>query len=188
MDSEIEVKFAHIDKDVLKNTLLLLWWILDQPHMLMRRAIFRVDSDIPSRLRVRDEGTKITMTYKKVLDHSTIDGVKEIELTINSFDDGVLFLTSLWYDQKAYQESYREKRLLDGCEICIDERPWLDPFVEIEWPSQNIVEYVSKKLWLVRKDALFGPVNTLYVKFLGCDSDELNTIDITFDQPLVSKL
>ena len=69
--------------------------MLDQPHTLMRRAIFHVNSDIPSRLRVRDEGTKIIMTYKKVLDHSTIDGVKEIELIIDSFDSGILFLTSL---------------------------------------------------------------------------------------------
>jgi adenylate cyclase class 2 len=188
MHSEIEVKFAHIDKSLIRKTIIDLWWVIIQPHTLMRRAIFNIHWDTNGWLRVRDEWNKITMTYKKVVDNFTIDGVKEFEIIVDDFDSSMQFLTSLWYLQKAYQESYREKRFLDWCEICLDEWPWLEPFVEIEWPNEHMVKSLSLKLGYDRENALFWPVNILYVMFLWYDYYELNTINITFDNPLVSRL
>ena len=190
MKAEIEVKFSPIEREKVIDTLYLLWAKLVLSNTLMKRAIFAVPHHGDnSRIRVRDEWSKITLSYKTISDQTTIDGVQELELIIDSFDKAIEMLTILWYRKKAYQESYREKRLLNECEICIDERPGLSPFIEIEWNNEQNVMDLSAKLGFCRDDALFGAVNTLYVKFLWYDHDELNEIsEITFDKPLYSKL
>ncbi len=48
--------------------------------------------------------------------------------------------------EKAYQETYRETwKMLDGTEIMLDEWPGIEPFIEIEGVSEDIVrEWVEK--------------------------------------------
>lgn len=79
--------------------------------------------------RVRDEGDKITMSVKENGNEETISDQKEICLTVEDFSDAEMFLQALGCTFKAYQESKREVWKLDGVEICIDEWPWLEPFV-----------------------------------------------------------
>jgi len=51
---------------------------------------------------------------------------------VDDFQTCVQFLQAVGLEQKAYQETYREIRDLDGVQITFDERPGLQPFMEIE--------------------------------------------------------
>ncbi len=75
--------------------------------------------------------------------------------------------------------------LYDGVEITIDTWPGLEPFVEIEGPSEKAVCKVSSELGLDYAQALFGAVDVVYEKKLGIPPNVINmqTPEITFENP-----
>lgn len=83
---------------------------------------------------------------------------------INDFNEAEKFLVMIGCTKKAYQETKREIWKLDNVEICIDEWPFLEPFVEIEGKSEKEVKIVSKKLGFDYLKAYFGAVDMIYSK------------------------
>ena len=73
MNTEIEAKFVNVSIDDVRSNLTKLGAVLEQPMRLMKRVT--IDSDFMRSnnafLRIRDEGNKITITYKQfgLLDH-----------------------------------------------------------------------------------------------------------------------
>ena len=134
MNIEFEATFTNIDKDEMRAKLSSVGARLVRSEYMQKRFVFTLPKghEIPGGwLRVRDEGDKITMSLK-VISGNTIEDQKEICLTVNDFNEAVLFLESIGCVQKAYQESKRELWMLDDVEITIDEWPFLEPFVEVE--------------------------------------------------------
>jgi adenylate cyclase class 2 len=135
-------------------------------------------------IRVRDEGSCITCSYKEVDKTKTIDQVKEIEFDVSNFDACVLFLKCIGLQQKAFQETYRETRKWRNLQITIDEWPWLKPFIEIEWASSEEVEEAIQALWYSIDDAIFGAVDEIYLIELWIPTNIINNTEvITFDNP-----
>ena len=99
-------------------------------------------------IRLRTDGKKTTLTVKHIIDSQAIDGTKEREVVVDDFDITNSLLNQLWYTAKSYQENNRESYSIDGCDIEIDSRPHIPPYLEIEWPSVQAVESVVDKLWL----------------------------------------
>jgi predicted adenylyl cyclase CyaB len=186
MHTEFEVKFLGIDPVKLEEKIVEEGGLLEQWETLLRRVVF---AGVTSNefVRVRDEWSKITMTYKNV-QSNTIDGVRELNITINSFEDGVSLLEHAGLIKNAYQESYRTIYMLDECEICIDRWPGISLYCEIEWPTQELVEWVAQKLWLNLGTAFGGPVNAIYEQELWFVSWELETIkELSFANPPMKK-
>lgn len=123
---EIEATFINIDKDQLRAQLKGLCAKLLQPELLMRRTIFDIDDY--SFVRVRDEGNRITMSYKH-LDAVSLSGMKEICLNVNNYDEAIAFVKACGLKIKAVQETLREEWELDGVELDIDTWPWLPPLM-----------------------------------------------------------
>lgn len=163
MKSEIEAKFLNIDFEQIRAKLSSLGGQLVKPMRMMHR----VTIDTPAMkakdafLRVRDEGDKVTMTYKQ-FDALALDGVKEIEITTDSFDNAVELLTAAGLPHHSLQESRRETWELGEVEIVLDEWPWLNPYIEIEGPAEDSVKEAAAKLSLDWKNAVFGDVMTAY--------------------------
>ena len=63
MNNEIEASFLDIDKDEIRAKLKAAGATLGYAEVLMRRVVF--DTGPHSFARVRDEGDKIVMTYKR---------------------------------------------------------------------------------------------------------------------------
>lgn len=167
MQTEIEVKFLGINHDAMRARLQKAGAHLEQPMRLMRRTIFdwpdgRLEKSADAHVRVRDEGHRVTMTYKNYDLQLSVEGTKEVEITVNDFQAAVDLLQALGMVAKSQQESKRETWRLDDCEVVLDEWPWLKPFMEIEGPSQKSLKAVAKKLGLVWKDAISGSVTVAY--------------------------
>jgi adenylate cyclase class 2 len=165
MDIEYEATFLNINKDEIREKLKNVRAKLIKPEFLQKRFNF-----IPPKIlikyswiRVRDEGDKITMSYKAIKGDKIKDQ-KEINLVIDDFKKGIEFLEVIGCQRKAYQETKREMWNLDGVEICIDEWPFLEPFVEIEGKSEKEVKSVSEKLGFDYSKALFCAVGLIYSK------------------------
>lgn len=169
MQTEYEATFINIDKDEVRERLKKVGAILVKPEVLMKRYTFNLPEGQDKQhawARVRDEGDKITMSFKIVNDGGTgrIDEQKEICLKIDNFGNGVEFLKELGCKEKAYQESKREIWQIGETEICIDEWPFLEPFVEVEGPNEQEVKEVSAQLGFDYTKAIFCAVGAIYAK------------------------
>lgn len=168
MQTEIEAKFLAIDHDAMRARLRDLGAECVHPMRLMTRSIMdfpdrRLEVERGGWLRIRDEGDKITLTYKEVKEHQ-LGGAKEIETTVGSLEKACEVFRALGMVEFSFQESKRETWRLGDAEIVLDEWPWLDPFMEIESTSEQAVQDTAKALGLAWEDAVFGTVTTIYRK------------------------
>ena len=70
--------------------------------------------------------------------------------------------------------------MLDGCEVVLDEWPWLEPMIEIEGPSEESVKTAAALLGCEWDDAIFGTVVTAYrtqYPALKSDMDFVNILN-----------
>jgi len=176
MNIEYEAKFLNIDKDKIRAKLKEIGAKLVQAEVLQKRVVFELPKGHEIKggwLRVRDEGDKVTMSLK-VVDGEKIENQKEICLKVDNFDEAVSFLLSIGCIKKAYQETKRETWSFDGIEITIDEWPFLEPFVEIEGKSEEIVKSFCEKIEFDYSKAMFCATDTVYKLKYGVPFEVVN--------------
>lgn len=192
MKTEFEVKFVNVNHDDMRIKLNNVGAKLTKPMRLMRRAIIENEL-LKSRdafLRVRDEGDKITLTYKQ-FSNLSIDGAKEHEIVVSDFQETVDLLAAAGLPHRSIQESKRETWTFDGAEIVLDEWPWLNPYIEIEAESEEAVKKASNALGFSWDEAVFGDVMAAYraqYPNLGMNETVGNLSEVKFGDPLPEML
>ena len=188
MKTEYEAKFLNIEIDTMRQKLQEVGAVLEKPMRLMRRVTIDTD-DLKKKdafVRVRDEGDRVTMTYKQ-FDSLSIDGAKEYEIVVGDFDEAVALLAAAGLPHGSFQESKRETWKFDTVEIMIDEWPWLKPYVEIESNSEAEVRDFFLLLGFKWSQAVFGDVMAAYraqYPHLG-ERDTVGTVpEVKFGDPL----
>lgn len=163
---EYEARFLNVDKEKIRKKLKELGAKKEHKVMKFKRTVHRVPETVKGYARVRDEGDKITMTVKSYKPESK--HAIETEVSINEpFEIGTQFLENSGLPQKAYQETYREKWIIDGCnEITIDDIPALS-YVEIDCKSEEKVFNIAEKLGLDKSQAHYGPFSKTYEEEYG---------------------
>ncbi len=187
METEIEAIFTDINKDTIRTKLTKLGADCIHTERIQKRKNYDfIDMSLAKKkgwVRLRDEGHAIVLTYKQ-MDKRSIDGMKEINITVDDFAITDSFLETIGLKKKSYQETKCESWKLDDVEIEIDEWPWLPPFIEIEGENIKKVEETANKLGFKMSDATYGAVNNLYAKKykLENDEDDVSFVDITFEK------
>lgn len=191
MKEEIEVKFIEVDFDEVRAKIKDLGGEQTLPMTTMRRAIL----DFPDKrlhdlehawtwVRVRDEGDRITVTLKAV----SKDGskrVNEIEYEASSFEQAVGVFKAIGMKLWSLQETRREIWELDGCELMLDEWPWIPPLVEIEGEDIESLKSVAAKLEFDWNKHEIGSSDFVYEKYYpGMKAgDTIGDIpELTFDE------
>jgi adenylate cyclase class 2 len=177
METEIEAKFPNINKDNLREKLKEIGAVLEYEEVLMRRSNF----DYPDRtldkkggwIRVRDEGNKVTLSYKQLNDR-TLHGTKEVSLVVDNFEKSCEFLLAVGFEIKAQQETKREKWTHRGVEITIDTWPWVPSFVELESKNESTLKEISSLLGFNWADAMHGSVETIYQMHYDFSESEID--------------
>ena len=160
MNKEIEAKFFIDSKEEIRKKLSSLNFNLIKKEFLMKRKTF--DSEANGKwFRVRDEGDKITMTYKNIFDKS-INGVNEIEIAVNDFDKASEMLNQTNFKERSYHENFREIWSNKDAEVVIDTWPFLQSYIEIEALSEDIVKYYANKLGFNFEKEAFLEVSIFY--------------------------
>lgn len=183
MALEIEAKFLQVDMADCRARLAAEGFTLTGPWRLLRRYTFLLTENVENLDgakwgRVRDEGDRITMTYKHAFDRSRIDGTEEVEFEVSDFDAAVEFMGKLGFANRLYQENYRETWRKGEVEVTLNEWPALAPLVEVEAPDAGSVHTVSAALGFDFSKAVFGGVGTIYKECNGWDMD--NVPELTF--------
>lgn len=170
MKHEYEAKFLAVDAVALQAKLTALGAVQAIPRTLLTRKIFENDSlDGGAWLRLRDEGTRSTLTFKQVTDATTIDGTKEIETEVTDVHAMADILRRVGLTEVRYQENYREEWRLGEVAFDFDTWPDLPTFLEIEGPDEASVRHAAALLGLDYSEARFGSVDEVYKNETGRD-------------------
>lgn len=179
METEIEAKFLAVNHEGLRTLLIKSGAKRTHANRLMRRKNF----DYPDKrlekiggwIRVRDEGDKVTLSYKQLNDR-TLHGTKEINIDVSDFERTCELLSAIGLISFGYQESKRESWDLDGVEIDLDEWPWIKPFAEVEADTEEQLKQACRKLGLNLGDAVHGSVEIAYQAEYGVTDTEIYSI------------
>lgn len=178
MDTEIEAKWLNIDHEEMRQKLKACGATLVQGERLMVRRVF----DYPDKrlehiggwVRVRDEGDKVTMSYKQLNDRS-LHGTKEVTVIVDNFEKACAFLESIGLSGNSYQETKRESWKLDDAEIELDTWPWIPSFVEVEAKNERQLKNIASMLGLDFSEALHGSVETAYQAVYDVSEEEVDS-------------
>nr|WSX78549.1 class IV adenylate cyclase [Streptomyces sp. NBC_00899] len=170
MKHEYEAKFLSVDVIGLQAKLADLGAVQAFPRTLLTRRIFESAAlEGTQWVRLRNEGTRTTLTLKQVTDASSIHGTTEIETEVGDLRAMAEILNCIGLREVRYQENYREEWRLGDVAFDFDTWPGLPTFLEIEGPDEQSVCEAANLLGLDYKDARFGSVDVLYKTEAGRD-------------------
>ncbi|HUB92993.1 MAG TPA: class IV adenylate cyclase [Verrucomicrobiae bacterium] len=190
MKEEIEVKFLDVAHDVIRSKLEAAGAVCEQPMRVMRRAII----DYPDKrlstssdtgwgwVRIRDEGDKITCTYKHIAKDGN-DTIHEIEITVSSYEKAIEIFEAVGLKKHSEQETKRETWRIDDVEVALDEWPWIPSYIEIEGSSESSIKAAAEKIGLSWADALHGSSDRLYRTYypkMGSEESVSDMAQLTF--------
>jgi len=189
---EIEVKFLNVDVADLEKRLTAAGATKVREYFYRRRVFdypdWRLDKN-HSWLRLRDEGDKITLSFKKrlgVVDGVSNDsGMEETEIVVNDFKKTAELILGLGFIEKHYAENKRIRWTKEDVEFDIDTYPGLEPYLEIEALSWDKIDEAISWLGLNPVDKKIYSGNQVY-KLKG-----INVADyarLTFDEGLVKRV
>lgn len=168
MHTEYEARVLEINKKELEKRLLELGAtkVADFDY---KRRIYNFHPETNKKwIRLRTNGTKTTLTIKELTD-TTIDGTKEMEIEVSSFEETNKMLNELGYASHTYQENKRTRYILDNVEIDIDTWPYIPTYVEIEGKSVDEVENTIAKLNLDKAKQTSIDVQGVFKEFYNID-------------------
>jgi adenylate cyclase class 2 len=182
MNIEHELKFLVPQPETVLEQLINLGGRLSVPRSLLRRCVFFIPgSPYDDFIRLRDEGERITLTYKRV----TTEGVYEEEECVQSFDVTRNLLQHVRLTFSSYQENFRTTYILGDAVVTLDEWPGVPPFLEIEAPDPSTLLQTIERLELDPTQGIVGPASAIYQSF-GINLD--NFPEVTFQCiPTVTK-
>lgn len=176
MNTEYEVKVLEIDHDAFVSKLESLGAKKISDAMQERYIYDLIPASPKKWIRLRTNGKKTTITLKD-LQAETIDGMKEMEIEVNSFEDAHKLLLGLGYKSKGFQQNKRVQYILDDVEIDLDHWPHIPEYMEIEGRDEESVKNMIEKLGVDKKNVTTMDVDSIY-KHYGYDSIH----DLSFDE------
>jgi adenylate cyclase class 2 len=143
-DKEIEYRFYDINTKVIRKKLKKLGGTKVHKKIIMPLITFtHPKGKKDSYIRIRHEGSKITMTSKNNLGEKF---VTEYEVVIDNFSQGVKLLMSLGCQKKYYVEKIREMWNFMNTDIVIDSYPGIPEYIEIEGKTEKDLKKVVNAL------------------------------------------
>ena len=171
MAEEIEAKFLNINIAQTEAKLLEIGALKVRDFFYRRRVFdypdWRLDK-AHSWLRLRDEGDKITLSFKKRIGADkhdgtgNDDGMEEVEIVVDDFEKTVQLLLALGFIEKHYAENKRSRWIKDGVEFDIDTFPELEPYLEIEATGWNKIDEAIAWLGLSPADKKIFSTSQIY--------------------------
>ena len=169
---EIEAQFDNINYAQLIKKIKEHDGILTNKKRLMslRTYVHPLNKD-NTYIRIRDEGDKITMTYKERKDKKQKYPV-EREVIIDNMEEGDAILRSLGCKKLYDIEKIRETWKIGNCkEVVFDEYPGLLPYMEIECNTETQLKKVAKMLGYSLEDASKVNIGKKYEHLYGIPDD-----------------
>lgn len=110
------------------------------------------------------------------IEKNSIDGTKELEIKVSSFEETNQLLNILGYQPKAYQENRRIRYTINNVEIDIDTWPLIPTYLEIEGKSVEEVKQVENLLEINQEDITSLNCQDIYLEKYGIDIETIKEL------------
>lgn len=182
---EFEVTIPSVEIEAARRRLQECGAVLQKGSHIQKHIVFNLSEERKIKgawMRVREESDRVTMSLK-IINGKNIANQQEYFFIAENTEDACRFLTLLGGIEKARQEKRREIWMLGQCEVTIDEWPFLEPFLEVEGKSEEMVKETVGLLGYEYEKCRVCAVDTLYSEKYGVSEDTINnhTPLITFD-------
>ena len=181
---EYEAKFLDINVSKLRKLIKENGGKLVHKRVQYVRVVYKLKNKKKGFARVRNENGIVTMTVKIYNNEKYPD---EYELTIKEgFKCALEFMKSLGMEEKAFQESYREKysfpKNKQVHEVTIDELPGIPPYCEIDCTTEKSLIDMMSKLKMNKDKMRYGSFDKTYLEYYGIPLNTINnkTKKLTF--------
>jgi adenylate cyclase, class 2 len=180
MKEEVEAKAIKINKEEIRKKLKELGCKLEFKEKKFVRKTFKLPESSPFIdtsgiwARLRTDGKKSDLALK--IYSEKMKWAKEIECGVEDFKVINEFLEFTGFKQKGYEENLRERWTYENIEFDIDTWPLIDPWLEIEAPTEKDIKEWFKKLGLDYKEAYFGSADVVYKEVYNIDILKLSNL------------
>lgn len=179
MHTENEIKVLDIDLKKAEEKLLDLGFRRTEGITYRRYVYDVVPVNTNAWIRLRTNGKKTTLTFKESLKDS-VDGMKEIEVIVDNFDETNEFLKAIGHEPRNYQENSRVNFEGMNCTISLDSWPQIPPYMEIEADNTEDVNKCLEALSeLVTSDTTSLSTEEVYKRY-GIDLSSIK--ELRFDK------
>ncbi len=163
MAQEFETKILNINVLEIEKKLFKIG-AKNHPEVLMKRYVFNLDLNGDEWIRLRDDGHKTTITYKKKTG-TGIGQTEEIETIVDNFEKTAEIFLKIPFQGIFYQENKRKLFVLNDIEFTIDTWPLIPSYLEIESLNEEKVKQGLTILGLENKDIGDLSVKDTYLKY-----------------------
>lgn len=123
-------------------------------------------------IRLRSNGIENTLTIKEIV-NAKIDGTKELEIKVSSFDETNKILNKLGYKHRSFQENNRIEYKLNNVKFDIDTWPMIPTYLEIEGENKSQIENALNLLNLTNPKITTLGVDAIYKEVYGINIDDI---------------
>ncbi len=168
---EKEVKFLDINPEEIQEKLKAIGAEKTGEYFYRRRVFDYPDLRLDKQgawVRVRDEGDKTVLNFKRRLGIKAHDGtvsdegMEEIEVEVGDFEKTTAILLKIGLIEKFYQENRRIRWQKGNVEFDIDTWPKLKPYLEIEAPTWEEIDEAIGMLGLNPEDKKIFSTQQVY--------------------------
>lgn len=163
---EIELKFEIKNIKKIINQLLKLGFKQTKKRTLEKTVMFDNPQGLmqttDGRIRLRQGGKKIELSYKKPITRNGIKKELEYETEVSYFGETKKILEMMEFTPTTSYERYRTEFEKDGLKATIDEFPFA-VFLELEGP-ENGIKKVAKAMDFDLKNNLTDSCDTIFTK------------------------
>lgn len=180
--AEYEYRFKDYDKKEIVKLIKKHGGKLKYPKRLLRISVYHHPNNKKNfYIRVRDEGSYITLTVKKKFKTKQFED--EYEITVDNYEEANNILKLLGCKLKYYVEKFRETWGLSGCkEIVFDQYPAAPEYMEVECNTKAKLDTTIKKLGFTQEDRWNGGLGDLYSELYGIPKNNRKKGDLSFMQ------
>jgi len=180
MNTEYEIRILEINKEEFIKKII----SMGAKHIGdfdQKRYVYDVKPINPNKwIRLRTNGKDTTLTIKEIKT-DTIDGTKELEISVDDFEKTNLILENLGFKSKNYQENKRSEYILDDIHIDIDRWPMIPTYIELEGLNEESVIKMVNKLGYKMEECTTKSVQGIY-NYYGYEVNNIPNLNFDMEE------
>jgi adenylate cyclase class 2 len=143
-------------------------------------SLVKSDRCLRIRKHINHVGEAIELTYKGARENHRFKSRREIGIKVDKAQDLAELFEQLGYTPRLTLEKKRSLWDYKNCKVALDELPLVGKYVEIEGPSDTIIEQVQKELGL--ENIQHQPLSYAHLMEEAIKKAGLKTRNISFDE------
>lgn len=187
MKIEYEVRMLNVDLQSMIEEVQKIGAIKIESYLQRRYVYDFVPVQKGRWIRLRTNGIESTLAIKEIKSLK-IDGTRELEIKVSSFEGTNKILEKLGYFPRNYQENYRIEYNLNDVVFDFDKWPSIPPYLEIEGKTEQSVLSAMEKLKIQENQVTTMNIENIYRTYYQIELDSIQSLKFSDEEKKIIAL